>query len=270
MADLDPIDWLPLGQEWWDEAARSCGADERQLKFAVCKFRGRSNTQSARTAGYGDDKDAWKQHGYRLARTRVVSTLLALASAETKGAGPDGSVDKREAKAILSGLARGSDPSVKVRALEALARLESAERAEGVERDDDALREERLTRDILMLPPDARGVQAASWALALVPLAMSRWPLGHDLWPMVKNGPIPQVWQYLLERQSPTMLRELEELMADTGWQLETRRKIWGEVNWEIGEDNRPRPMPTVVARPTSRGKANGGNAERDTASPVS
>lgn len=121
----DDFDWgTKLGREWWLEQAKTVGADERQLKFAVARYRGCSQTQSARESGYHDDGlGSIRQHGYRTARTRKVMMLLELASLETRG-GYDGSVTRQEHRRILTNLARGSDPSIKIRALEALAKFD--------------------------------------------------------------------------------------------------------------------------------------------------
>jgi hypothetical protein len=50
-----------------------------------------------------------------------------MAKAET-GKGPDGNVTLVEAKQILSRLARGSDPNVRIKSLEVLAKIEREER----------------------------------------------------------------------------------------------------------------------------------------------
>ena len=50
-----------------------------------------------------------------------------MAAAES-GAGPDGNVTMGEAKQILSRLARGSDPNVRIKAIESLAKIEKEQR----------------------------------------------------------------------------------------------------------------------------------------------
>jgi len=50
-----------------------------------------------------------------------------MAAAET-GKGPDGNVTLTEAKQILSRLARGSDPNVRIKSIETLAKIEREER----------------------------------------------------------------------------------------------------------------------------------------------
>jgi hypothetical protein len=268
---MDDFDWNPMGRDWWMEAAKSVGADERQMKFACAKFQNCSNTEAARRSGYGEGGgEAIRQTAYRVAKTRVVTTLLAIASAECKG-GPDGAVDSREAKAILSGLARASDPSVKIRALEALGRLDANEREAGISRDADGLSDDRLVRDVLMLPAHIRSEQAAGLALAFTPVAMSRWPMLHDLAPVVRAS-WPEIWERLLALQSPMMRKELDEFLGNKSWQIDDRQRVWGEVNWEIGADNVARPVPVAEggASPRARGNANGGHTEQGAASPAS
>ena len=259
---MDDFDWQPLGKDWWLEAAKSCGADERQMKFACCKFKNKSHTESARRSGYGEDGEAAKQAGYRLSRTRVVSTLLALASAECRG-GPDGTVDSKEARVILSGLARSSDPSIRIRACEAIQRMDNAEREFAGSLENDGLSDCRAARDILLTPAHLRPEYAAGFVLSLVPMAMSRWPMLHDLAPVVRES-WPEVWGRLLERQSPSMRNELERFLADPGWQLKVRKEVWGEVNYEIQADGVPRPvakhrrLAKSAALPAPEAKANG------------
>jgi hypothetical protein len=127
------FDWGSLGESWWTDASTSIGADLRQAKFACCVHRGCSNTEAARQAGYSPgNEEGMRAEGYRVSRSNKVLSLLALANAET-GTGPDGTVDKAEAKRILSSLARGSDPAVRIRAIEQLQRMEEQERASAAE-----------------------------------------------------------------------------------------------------------------------------------------
>jgi hypothetical protein len=127
MAD-DGFDYGELGEVFWLENARQCGADVRQAQYAAARFRGCSQTESARISGYGSENEAsTRQAGYRLARSNTVQRLLAFAAAE-KGGGYDGNVDEQEAKRILSNLARGSDPAIRIRAVESLNKMAEAER----------------------------------------------------------------------------------------------------------------------------------------------
>jgi hypothetical protein len=123
----DGFDYSPLGQSWWIQTARELGASDKQTKFAASKHRGCSNTRAAEESGYTATTEAGlRTTGYRLFRSNIVQRLLAMTVAE--GGGPDGTVDAAEARRILSSLARGSDPSIRIRSVEALAKLDEADR----------------------------------------------------------------------------------------------------------------------------------------------
>jgi hypothetical protein len=122
------FDWSPLGSGFWEEAKKTItGASDMQVKFACCRHRGMTAVGSAKAAGYSGDADSIRQAGSRAAKSTAVMNLLALAQAEAAG-GDDGTVSPQEARRILSRLARGSDPSVRIRAVELLAKLEREER----------------------------------------------------------------------------------------------------------------------------------------------
>jgi hypothetical protein len=124
----EEFDWSPLGEAFWTEAAATTGATMLQARFACCRHRGMTATGAARLAGYTADGDGIRQSGSRAAKSTAVMNLLALAVAEA-GGGDDGLVDAPEAKRILSRLARGSDPNVRIKALESLNKLDRDERA---------------------------------------------------------------------------------------------------------------------------------------------
>ena len=123
----DGFDYSPLGQSWWIQTVREFCASDKQTKFAASKHRGCSNTRAAEESGYTATTEAGlRTTGYRLFRSNIVQRLLAMTVAE--GGGPDGTVDAAEARRILSSLARGSDPSIRIRSVEALAKLDEADR----------------------------------------------------------------------------------------------------------------------------------------------
>jgi len=129
MANDDTFDWQPLGREFWIDAGRHLGASGKQVRWAAAKFRNCSNTECCRQSGYTASTDeGLRSTGYRLFRANVIQKLLAFASAEAGGTGPDGSVTRDEARRILSALARGSDPSVKIRAVEQLSKFDEVDR----------------------------------------------------------------------------------------------------------------------------------------------
>jgi len=122
--NTDEFDWGEKGEVFWRGIQKAAATrSELALKFVVGKAAGKSNAEAARCAGAGGQPNA---AGYRLSRANQVQRLFAVLQAET---GDEvGHVDGAEAKRILSHLARGSDPSVRIRAVEALAKLEERER----------------------------------------------------------------------------------------------------------------------------------------------
>jgi hypothetical protein len=121
------FDYGQLTKDWWYETGKTIGASERAIKFSAAKFCGKSNTEAARLAGYGGNNDSGaRTEGYRLYRSNKVTQLLSLAAAEA-GGGIDGCVQPQEAKQILSHLARGSDPAVRIKALDSLAKMHDRE-----------------------------------------------------------------------------------------------------------------------------------------------
>ena len=121
------IDWGELGESWWREAGANCHATEQQIIFALHRHQGMTASGCARAAGYSGDDATIRQAGHRAAHSTAVMGLLSMAKAET-GKGPDGNVTMDEAKQILSRLARGSDPNVRIKAIESLAKIEKDER----------------------------------------------------------------------------------------------------------------------------------------------
>ena len=147
------IDWGELGEAWWWETGRTIGASERAIKFAACKFASKSNTVAARLSGYGGSSEGGiRSEGYRLARSNKVVQLLSLAAAEA-GGGIDGCVTLIESKQILSHLARGSDPSVRIKALNKMHDREQ----ELVRNQPEETLEQTLGRIIVCVPYQAFG-----------------------------------------------------------------------------------------------------------------
>jgi len=101
---------------------------EAQLRFAVCKREGLTSSHAARLAGYSGGPEAIRQNGSRANKSTAVQELLAYAHAET-GAGNDGLVTGKEAKRILSRIARTGDNTARIKALESLARMDRDEQA---------------------------------------------------------------------------------------------------------------------------------------------
>ena len=110
-------------------------------------------TGSARAANYAGDNDSIRQAGHRAAHSTAVMGLLSMAKAET-GQGPDGNVTMTEAKQILSRLARGSDPNVRIKAIESLAKIERDERELKMRQSESATDIHQEIKEIAKISPE--------------------------------------------------------------------------------------------------------------------
>jgi hypothetical protein len=157
--ETDDFDWGELPREWWIQTAVECGATEKHAKFAAAKHRGATNSDAARKAGFGGGSEASvRSEGYRLARSNKINQLLALATAEA-GGGYDGTLTRAESKQILTSLARGSDPALRIKAIESLGKIEDGERGAASEAADDP--DENLRNLICSLPESGLGAALA-------------------------------------------------------------------------------------------------------------
>src|SRR5262245_60695266 len=125
------FDWAPLGEQKARELGALVGASEMHLRFAIARHRGATMKAAALAACHRPNAETIRQPASRVAQTKAVRSLLALLSGEagkeeTKSADPD-VVDSVEARQILSDLARNADPSIRVRAVEGLAKLDERE-----------------------------------------------------------------------------------------------------------------------------------------------
>jgi hypothetical protein len=149
----EQIDWSPLGEDWWREAGANCHATEQQIIFALHRFKGMTMTGSAKAAQYSGDENSIRQSGHRAAHSSAVMGLLSMAKAET-GHGPDGNVTMDEAKQILSRLARGSDPNVRIKSIECLAKIEREERELNMRQAETATDIHQEIREIAKISPE--------------------------------------------------------------------------------------------------------------------
>jgi hypothetical protein len=189
----EEFDWSPLGEAFWMEAAATTGASLLQARFACCRHNGMTATGAARLAGYAQEGDGIRQSGSRAAKSTAVLNLLALAVAES-GGGDDGLVDSAEAKRILSRLARGSDPNVRIKALESLNKLDRDERAANA---DIKTSWEDDTRALLAANRNGVGLCAMMFLGAIQDhrprLALSGIPLFAELAPTISKE-FPELW----------------------------------------------------------------------------
>jgi hypothetical protein len=220
----DDFDWGQLPREWWLETAATCGATEKHAKFAAAKHRGATNADAARASGFGagNDKSA-RSEGYRLARSNRIMNLLALAATEA-GGGYDGTLTRTESRQILTGLARGSDPALKIKAIESLNKLEADSRGEDPK--DDGFGTWRLERDFLLMR------NGASAFLMLGDGNIGNLCLLHDTYfAVMREEHGPELWQRLYARLNEPARADLDRHLADPGWQADARRRIWGEID---------------------------------------
>jgi hypothetical protein len=230
----DPgFDWSPLGEAWWREAAETFKASERQLRFAAAKHRGCSHTGAAREAGYGTGETV-RQVASRAAQTRIVRSLLAFAEAEVGRAGKNGAetiVDAHEAKRILSSLARNADPTIRIRAVEGLSRLDDREVELGRAPDSDGFAPWRVVRDHLQLPNGGTAIMLM-WVGEGNTLASL--PLLHDVRNRVIAEGYGDLWERIRSGYSQSTRVWLDAHVNDPEWQLEARRQLWKEIGIDI------------------------------------
>jgi hypothetical protein len=191
--NTDEFDWGTRGESFWRDIQKAAATRSAlALKFVASKEQGKSNTEAARRAGAGGAPNA---AGYRLSRSNEVARLFAVLQAET---GTDvGHVDGAESKRILSQLARGSDPSVRIRAVEALQKIQERE----LERDvGDPPPEEILRR--LIESAGTWGALAAAGTYISQHGTLQGFPLAREVLPIVKTN-YPEAWQQMLESFPP-------------------------------------------------------------------
>jgi hypothetical protein len=121
------FDWSPLGEGFWLDAQKTTGASAMQTRFACCRHQGKTATLSAKLSGYGGEGVNLRGAGHRAGKSNAVMSMVQLAQIEQAG-GDDGTLGGPEARRILSKLARGSDPSVRIKAIETLNRIDREER----------------------------------------------------------------------------------------------------------------------------------------------
>jgi hypothetical protein len=221
----DTFDWGQLTEDWSKETAVKCGATLAHAKFAARKHAGATNTDAARAAGYGNGKPTCERsEGYRVSRSNKVMQMLALAAIEA-GGGYDGTLTRTESRQILTGLARGSDPSIKIKAIESVHKLDDQDRRDGEHPDDDGLGPFRMQRDMISLPGGGCAL------LYLVGGQLNNLSLFHDTYAVVHAEPWGvEIWDRFYENLNAPARAEVDKYMAEPGWQLDVRRKLWAEV----------------------------------------
>src|SRR5215472_5865046 len=153
---MTEFEWPSPGETWCRQAASDCRASDTQAKYAALRVSSTPSLEAyKRITGEAGNHSAVRQAAHRLERSVAVQNMVGLYRAEIAGAN-EGTVSAEEARQILSRIARNGDPSVAVRALEALARVdEKVAEAAQVDRSP-----EEILREIAAISP------ALAWDLA--------------------------------------------------------------------------------------------------------
>jgi hypothetical protein len=210
--EKDDFDWGQLPYEWWIETGKTVGADIRHLKFAAAKFRKCTNTQAAREAGFGTGNDqSTRSEGYRVARSNKINQLLALAAVEA-GGGYDGTLSQQEARSILTAMARGGDPQVRIKSIELLNKLDIQEATANAAKAEENL-EENLAALITLVPEQGAGAFLALSGFIHAGGFIYGFPFLAEVAPIISRH-FPGDWQRWRAREKETWVTDHLDKMA--------------------------------------------------------
>jgi hypothetical protein len=217
--------WDPLGQERWRELGQAAGCSELQLRFAVAKFSGASQTAAARIAGYHGDDEALRRAGYAAARSTGVANLLELAAINAPATA---AITDTEINAKLAKLIRSQDSNVSIKAMELHAKRQAALKDQKAAADDydrgDGLFAWRIERDAISK------FRNGATAHILV-CGIHNLKLLHDTYFCVHKEEFgPEIWKRLYDKLNADWHKDIDRWLADPTYQLEARKQIWGEV----------------------------------------
>lgn len=186
----DPI-WGTRGQAFWDGIARQAALRKNSLalRFVAAKEQGASNAEAARRAGAGGSPNT---AGYRLSKSNEVQRLYAVLQVETGS--EIGNVDAKRARSILSRLAEGSDPSIRIRAIEALQKMD--ERDVLQRRDELGDGTETFRRMIACAGPAGALAGVACYFRQF--RTLTGLPLAKEVLPLVRQR-YPEAWREIIE-----------------------------------------------------------------------
>jgi hypothetical protein len=227
--------WGDLTERWWRESGASCRATETQIKYACSRHQGANKSKAAALAGYKGTPEALRSQGVRAEGTQAVDALLTLAAAAESGVDGEGPATAVEIDRKLAKLIRSPDGSISLKAIETYQRREEQRRQRGETPEDDGFFTWRLERDYACLP------NGAAAYLMLIGGNIANLCLLHDTYHAVmleEHG--PELWQRFYARLNEPARTDLDRHMADPGWQLDARRKIWAELGM-----NPPGPIIT-------------------------
>jgi hypothetical protein len=223
------FDWGKLGEQFWRDLGATCKASDLQIRFACSAHAGATATGAARLAGYGGGVDAIRQSGYKAIRTTAVVNMLALAAAEDRGAAPK-YADKAKRTEALSDMVVSPDPMLRIRAIEALNKMDDRDAELGRAISDDGFSEWRLVRDYLQMK---NGGPAILHLWVGVDRGLISLPLLHDVHAAVMRDDLG-LWDRLVGCMSLSNKITLNQCLENPEWQLEARVKLWREIGIEI------------------------------------
>ena len=221
----DNFDWGELGAEWWRATGAQCRATEMQIKFACARHAGASATGAARLAGYTDspeDKSAIRQSGYKALRTTAVGNMLALAGAEDRTVAPKVLDKSARALQLSEMVSKTPDPTLKIRAIEALNKMDEREADLGQAFSEDGFSQWRTVRDFLKMPGGAVAIFSLHIGQGDT---LANLPLLHDVHnAMMRDA--PEMWE---RRAKQYPLHEqvwLKSRLDDREYQLGARVQV--------------------------------------------
>ena len=232
--------WGEKGEEYWRDLGAQCGASELQIKFACARYQGASATGAAKLAGYAEspvDPGAIRQAGHKAIRSTAVAAMLALAAAEDEPRTTATKVmDKAGRVQLLSDIASKSpDPTLKIRAVEGLNKMDDTPAEHSQSHDTDGLKEWRDIREFLH--------QAPGGPLAIVSLwvgtgrGLANLPLLHDVYKAIMRDE-PAFWERAVSNTELPGRQRLKNRLANPKWQQEARIKLWREVGVDLDPNN--------------------------------
>ena len=139
-------------------------------------------------------------------------------------------MDGAEARRILSKLARGSDPGVRIRAIEALQKLDEKAEQTGKWPADNGYGYWRVAREYLTMP---NGAPALLYLWDGLGKSLAGLPLLLDVHQAVMRAE-PALWERMAKRAPAVSRVSLDRNLSDPTYQLEGRIKIWREIGVEI------------------------------------
>jgi hypothetical protein len=225
--------WGNLGEPWWRENGRLCRCSERQTKFAAALYQKCTQAKAAAIAGYPGDAQQLSVQGSRAAASDRVRDLLALAEAQDGGALREDLITAPEIDRRISRMIRSPDPGTSLKATELWHKLEDKKRERGETPTDDGFSDFRWERDFISMGP-----YGACAFMFLNPIRigdlghLGNSKLLHDLHHVLHQHPLgATIWDHFYSQLHDGWRRDIDRWLADSGYQLNNRRTLWGEVN---------------------------------------